>query len=714
MQVQTEGVNLAVVEESRLGSSTMPTTGWYNVEPNSYGNLGSSFKKLPRDPISKEMQQQRGMLVDEDSGIPFEMDVTKDAIDRFAGGVFRVEPKHSGNKGQSLYHVSAVSTTGYSVTALGDLAQHFLIVARGFGVDANNGLKEVGAASTGILTKTSGLATEASPPSNATIEVAGYRGIADDIQLDSSGNLISTTVDFTTWGLQPRQWIVIGNSEDATHAFATAAFQGAAEVLVIAAHKITLGRRSWAVEAKAHLDLATVTANIDTVVQAQTAGSGGNSVTVRTLADGAVAAKAFLALNAGGNSAHIDTVVQAKVAGINGNLITVEVTTGAPTAAGVLTEIGTHVKLAIKITATATTVANLETLIGTSTLIEVKTPGTGATSLDATDAFDSAPLASGTAAAAASLSEVGSAVTIHFTPGATTVAQIEAVIASNSTLIEVKSLGTPGDVAVTPDDVFTATALAGGASGADDGSGKTIDVYFTRWYRNVAIDHADYDLPSYGFEMTYQTLGDDGSARYEYMLGNMIDEWVWNIPLASKATINATFVGTRTLPITSARKTGPSTARDAVAVAGLSTATDLMRLRISNVDETGISTDFQSLKITVKNNVSPQKQLGQLGARFMNQGKHLVMVEADVIFTSSEVIDAVADNRECTLDVLMRNGDFGALLDIQALTLMSSDRKFEKDKSVMIMSKGQGHRNNLTGSTESLSVFAYLPAVAVS
>src|SRR5204863_5233062 len=31
---------------------------------------------------------------------------------------------------------------------------------------------------------------------------------------------------------------------------------------------------------------------------------------------------------------------------------------------------------------------------------------------------------------------------------------------------------------------------------ADNGSGKTIQVFFTRWFRNVSIDHADYLEPS--------------------------------------------------------------------------------------------------------------------------------------------------------------------------------------------------------------------------
>jgi hypothetical protein len=403
-------------------------------------------------------------------------------------------------------------------------------------------------------------------------------------------------------------------------------------------------------------------------------------------------------------------VIRAKVAGVGGNAITVDFIGDAGAAAGTLVEIGTNVTIHYKPTAVASTVADIETLIGTSTLIEVKTPGTGANILDASDAFAPEALDSGTDATAPSVTEVGSDVTIHFTGGASTVAQIEAAIDAGSTLIDVKTPGTGTNVAVHGADEFAFVNLAGGASGADDGVGKTIDVYFTRWYRNVAIDDPDYRRPSYAFEVAYPTLGDDGSPEYEVMLGNMVSQWTWTFALTTKAVVDAQFIGTRSLPITGTRLTGPSAALDPNTNLGVSTSTDLMRLRVSNADETGISTDFQSLKITVKNNVSPQKQIGELGATKMNTGDHEVMVEADVIFTSADVINAIRDNRDATLDILMRNGDFGALLDVQAMTIDSGDRKLEKNKSVIIASKATGFENSLTGSTESLSVFAFLPS----
>lgn len=707
MFTQTEGTNLAVVEESSLGAKNPPTFDWHNVAPNSYGTFGPSYKTTPRNPISKDQQLNKGMLTDEDSGIPFEADVTKDVIDRYAHGIYRSKAKHAGNTGRSKWYPSAVASGHYVVDALGGLTQRLLVKGRNFRVDANNGVKMVTAGATGTQIPAAGLADEPSPPTNATLEVVGWRGATGDIKLDADGNLTSTLADFTAMGLNEQEWIVIGG-DDSGNRFATAEFFGSALIDKLEAHKLTLKYREWVPNAHASLDLGTLATQLDTVVEAKASGAGGNAITVASVADGTPAAKASLDMDAAGNSAHIDTIVQAKFGGTAGNAITVEVTTGAPTAAGVLTEIGTHVKLAIK---TATTVADLETLIGTSTLIEVKTPGTGATVLDNTDAFDSVPLTGGTAATAANVTEAGSAVTLHYTSGATTVAELEAKITALSTQIQVKTPGTQSAVLLVGDDDFGATNLAGGNSGADDGAGKDIDIWFSRWYRNVSSTHPDYlPLPSFAFEMTYQTLGDDGSPRYEYMLGNMIDEWVWNIPLTSKATVNASFVGTHTQPITDVRKDGPADARDPETQAGVSTATNLVRLFIQDADENGIATDFQSLKISVKNNVSPQKQLASLPARIMNVGQHTEMMEASVIFTTPEVINAIRKRTESNLGVLMRNEDFGALIHMQALTFDSGDRKLERNKAVVIDSKGSGYKQQLTGSTGSLTVFGHLPA----
>jgi len=79
---------------------------------------------------------------------------------------------------------------------------------------------------------------------NATAELAGFKGAATDLSIDSSGNLNSLALDFTTFGIIPGAAIFVGNGvNDSTHSFATAADNGFARVLVVAATKLTLDKQ---------------------------------------------------------------------------------------------------------------------------------------------------------------------------------------------------------------------------------------------------------------------------------------------------------------------------------------------------------------------------------------------------------------------------------------------------------------------------------------
>jgi hypothetical protein len=511
-QVFTDGTNLSVVTETTFNASTPPTAGWLNLQPNSYGDFGSSFKKIPRAPITRNRMNQKPILVDEDSQVPFEHDLTKDLIDQFLEGIFFAATKHSGGTGVSKWQVGTTPSSpgavggllgaaaAYTVTSGGALAggvagttAQTLVYARGFTNAANNGLFGVIGSSTATSIKVASAVLEASPPANATLEVAGVRGATGDVGLDSSGNLTSTVLNFTTLGLQVSQWIWVGGTTAGT-SFATAAYRGFARVKAIAATLLTLERRSWTVAA------------------------------------------------------------------------------------------------------------------------------------------------------------------------------------------------------------------------ADTGTGKTIDIYFSRFIRNVPNNSADYKQPSFCFEIAYQTLGSGSVPEYEYMFGNLVAEWVINIPLTTKATISASFIGTATNDPTVTRVTGPATAIDPVTNLAVSTATDLLRLQLANVDETGISTDFQSIKLTIKNNVEAEKQLGVLGATKMNIGVFECMFEGDVIFTDDGVIKAVHDNRTIGGAFGLRNGDFGMLFDLTSATMDAVDRKLEKNKSVLISAKASGFQDANYNFVLGASLFAFLPS----
>lgn len=489
-QTQTEGTNLAVAPETTLG--TQAAAGWINLQPNNYGDVGPSTKKVARTPISQNRQNQKPIVVDLDSAVPYTCDLTKDVVDAFLSGLMMSAVKHSGGTGLSLFRPTAVTATGYTVAALGNVQTGTLIVARGFG-GANDGLK-LTTASIATEIKAAGLVVNAAPPANATVDVAGFQAtVAADIQMDVNGNLTSTAANFTTMGLNVGQWIWVGGALGTAFVFANTAYRGFARIKTIAATLLTLERRSWTV------------------------------------------------------------------------------------------------------------------------------------------------------------------------------------------------------------------------GGADVAAGKTIQLFWSRWARNVALNHADALKPSFSFEITYPDLGGVGVPKYEYPLGNLVDEWNWNLSLTDKATLDLKFTGTTTPVHTVTRATGAATALNPVTQLAASTAVDLARLRISNVDETGVTTDFKSVKITFKNNVNPEKVLGALGAAIMSLGRFEVMVEAEVLFTASDVVDAIRDNRTITMDFGVRNTDFGLLIDVMAASMDEGDRNFPTNQTVTIKAKSTGFQDPTLGSTAGVSVFGFLP-----
>lgn len=214
----------------------------------------------------------------------------------------------------------------------------------------------------------------------------------------------------------------------------------------------------------AELDLGTLaTGNLDTVVQARTEGAIGNGVTVAASGDNDPLTKASLDLSVPG-SATLDTVIEAHVGGAAGNAITfATVADGA--GGGSITRVGTaftyHYQDGVS------TVGDLETAItalaGADDLIDVKTAGTALNTINApADTFAATPLAGGLDDEGVTIQEVGTAVTIHYVDGESTVADVEAAITSDSTLISVKTAGTGATVLSAGTDDFAATNLAGG------------------------------------------------------------------------------------------------------------------------------------------------------------------------------------------------------------------------------------------------------------
>lgn len=248
--VNAETVTVQAAREVTPG--TLAAAGWkeFQVNPGGIGNAKADITTVIPAPLSRRRQREDGIAVDLKSAPSITHDLTKDLIDFFADGIFLASAKQVGNSGLGVFKPTAVTATDYTVAASGALTAGFLIRARNFRVAGNNGVKVVGAASTGTAIKATGLAAETPSGYTPLVEVCGWQGAATDIGLDASGNLTSVAGVFTSWNLTVGQIIFIGDDVGVTgNNFANTVYRGTAKVKAITATLLTLERRAWTVGA---------------------------------------------------------------------------------------------------------------------------------------------------------------------------------------------------------------------------------------------------------------------------------------------------------------------------------------------------------------------------------------------------------------------------------------------------------------------------------
>lgn len=242
------------------------------------------------------------------------------------------------------------------------------------------------------------------------------------------------------------------------------------------------------------------------------------------------------------------------------------------------------------------------------------------------------------------------------------------------------------------------------------GAGNTVDLLFGRFIRNVPTDSSEFLERSYTMELSYPNLENpNGATMYEYAKGNYCNTLGINLPLTDKATLSYDFIGTDTPPPTLSRATNAENALEPTRTGAFSTTTDCIRMRIAEVDETGMYTDFKNLTLTFNNGVTPEKVLCNLGARYMNFGNFQVTIDGQLIFADYRIASAVRENRTVTMDFGLKNDDGGIMFDIPSMTLGGGGKEYPVNQSVLINTTGEAFQDAVLGTSIGVSIFPVLP-----
>lgn len=262
---------------------------------------------------------------------------------------------------------------------------------------------------------------------------------------------------------------------------------------------------------------------------------------------------------------------------------------------------------------------------------------------------------------------------------------------------------------LTLDKTDQAFVLDDGTSTGSGGSNLRIDILFGQFVRNVPVGNADYLEISNQFELASPNLMAGGATGYEYSLGNYADALAISIPLNGKATMTLGFIGTDTTNPSTSRATNAANAKAGGQVESFGSASDIARLRVQDIDEAGLTTDFKSASFTLTNNVSAEKVIGVLGARYLNVGDIECDVESQVLFTNADVIERIRCNKTVGLDWVIRNGDGGAAFDLPTGTLSGGNREMPENQSVLLNATYMAHEESAYGYTLGISFFPALP-----
>lgn len=248
---------------------------------------------------------------------------------------------------------------------------------------------------------------------------------------------------------------------------------------------------------------------------------------------------------------------------------------------------------------------------------------------------------------------------------------------------------------------------------AEAGTGDTIQIFFGNVLKNE-------DDPDDIVRRTYQlerTLGRDANGTMsEYLVGACANELTINVAQADKVTIDLAFVAVDNEQRNGAVGVKAGTRPALAGEDAYNTSSDFARIKLASVSETDASVDplfayATEMTLTINNNVTPNKAIGVLGAFDTSSGTFEVGGNMTAYFASIDAVQAVRDNADITLDLIMVKDNKGLLFDIPLLSLGDGRLGVEQDQPITLPLETTA-AESVFGNTLLFQSFPYLPSLA--
>lgn len=249
------------------------------------------------------------------------------------------------------------------------------------------------------------------------------------------------------------------------------------------------------------------------------------------------------------------------------------------------------------------------------------------------------------------------------------------------------------------------------------GTGKTIQIFTGTVIKNENTSSL-IKRRSYNIE---RQLGSGNTAtQAEYLEGAIPNEFKLNVKQGDKLTADLSFVALdnthKSGEVGDTIKTGTRLA--ALTEDAFNTSSDLYRMKMSINDPTSsnpaaLFAYVPEASLNIKNNVTPNKAIGVLGAFDASAGIFEVGGSLTAFFGTVAAVNAVRANSDVGFSMIgaARNGGF--IFDIPLLGLGGGRLKVEKDAPIMVPLE-QMAAKNVNDYTLLYEVFAYLPTIAMA
>lgn len=253
--------------------------------------------------------------------------------------------------------------------------------------------------------------------------------------------------------------------------------------------------------------------------------------------------------------------------------------------------------------------------------------------------------------------------------------------------------------------------VSGTLATADNGSGKTIQIFFGQMLKVSPTTAAAYQEPTYQVEVGLATI-DSGSPMYEYVTGCAAASGRLSFPTSAKATMALTFEGQGTVDPTGTRRTAFAAPLAQNARALMNTGSHVVRGTLSSSAGAALTGVITSVDLAVDNAVQVNYGHGQNAPVLTTMGDCAVNVTVGAFFEKYGIVVAMQADDTCSATWTMRcAGDaWGVGFDLPAVQIMSAPKSVSATAPVSLAIGLRSVRDPIYNTTLIVSDFPYLPA----